>query len=111
MMVNKYEYDEQEHNNDGYSDSYMQELENENIVADFVSQQDFFSINGNGKIEINVIAIEFSKYCYENKIPNYIKKDELLEMVKYEYWIRNDTKLNKKEFFESLKPSKFKYKW
>ena len=85
--------------------------EEEQIISDFVDQQDFFSINSNGKVERNVIANEFSKYCYINKVPNYFKRDELVEMVKREYWIRSKTKLNKQDFFESLKPQKFKYKW
>ena len=85
--------------------------EEEQIISDFVDQQEFFSINSNGKVERNVIANEFSKYCYVNKIPNYFKRDELVEMVKREYWIRSKTKLNKQDFFESLKPQKFKYKW
>ena len=110
-LVDKYEYDEEEHRNDGYSDSYIKELKNKNIVANFVDQQEFFSINLNGKIERNVIANEFSKFCYENKLNVNIKRDDLVEMVKYEYWVRSDTNLSKKDFFESLKPQKFKYKW
>lgn len=106
-----YEYDEEEHRNDGYSDSYIKELENKNIIANFVNQQDLFSINENGKVERNNIIKEFKKYCYENNITSDLKNDDIIELVKSEYWKRSESKLNKKEFFESLKPSKFRYRW
>lgn len=83
----------------------------EMLINEFVNQQDFFSINPNGKIERIVIINEFNKFCYINKYSCSLKRDEIIEMVKDEYWKRHETKLNKQDFFESLKPQKFKYKW
>jgi hypothetical protein len=83
----------------------------EMLINEFVNQQDYFSINPNGKVERNVIIKEFNKFCYINKYSCCLKRDEIIEMVKDEYWERHETKLNKQDFFESLNPQNFKYIW
>lgn len=81
------------------------------VIKDFVAQQEFFCINLNGKIERNNIVKEFEKYCYENKTTTKLSREYIIKLVKDEYYVLSNTDLTRDEFFESLKPNKFKYRW
>ena len=94
----------------------LKENEFRNLITDFVFNQVKWSINENGVVERNNIIKEWSKFLYLLKIKNDWKNDEVIEAVKDEYHnIAIDkglTKIkDKKEFYESLKPQKFKYNW